>query len=347
MQVHHIKKRSVICLRSSGGLQKGWGHVIRSARLAHHLIQSSRKLRIVIVAEGDAAIEGYLKAQGFSEVILLHNPSEVEEREIVRLVSPDVVVIDMLRVPCKLVYLYESMGCRTVLFNDFGLKYTYGDVVICPQVMDVYPTADPKQELLLGSDYFIVPEGLVEMCRMRHDVPVIARNLFVNMGGIVRKAVFEKTICILLHLAERGIQSRFLLGFDSDIDIDVKATSRLDLKGICLVEGTDNLPDLLKDIDFALTASGYMKYEMSAAGIPGVLLAVVDHQIPLGKMFSEKVGSALFLGEIRNADPSHVAAEVYDLAYDQERRREMERAGKKLVDGFALSRIEKVLFSLL
>jgi spore coat polysaccharide biosynthesis predicted glycosyltransferase SpsG len=103
------------------------------------------------------------------------------------------------------------------------------------------------------------------------------------------------------------------------------------------------LADLLKDADLALAASGYMKYELAAAGVPAVLVAIVDHQEKLGQTFSEISGCASYAGNVESLDPLVLAEKVLTLAQDAEQRWEMIRIGQALVDGQAFARLEGVL----
>jgi len=206
-----------------------------------------------------------------------------------------------------------------------------------------YPSAALGQIYLNGPEYFIVPEDILEVGRSRRANPSIAKKLFVNMGGVVQHPIFERIIHVLERLAERGIKSTFLMGFDSDVDCG--KASNLKEKGVTLLRGTDRMGELLARADIALASSGYIKYELAAAGIPSVLVATVDHQVTLGRTFAEFGKAAIFAGDTHKADPADVASTVYALALDHKRRQEMSIAGRQMLDGQALRRIEDALFS--
>jgi UDP-2,4-diacetamido-2,4,6-trideoxy-beta-L-altropyranose hydrolase len=333
-----------ICFRTRGGICYGWGHVVRSTRLANHIRLGYPGIRVVMLVEGGDKVIQYVLDQGLPEVLDLRENVELEtEAGLIADIYPHTVVFDMLDIPGQLEALYSNKGYRTILFNDMGSHYPYGDIVICPQILDMTdaPQAAPGQIVLTGSDYFVVQEELAQLGWLRQKPPAWPRRLFVNMGGAVRQEIFEYIVAVLNILASEGIESTFLIGFDHNVETSFFTS--LSEKGINLIPGTEHLADLLKDADLALAASGYMKYELAAAGVPTVLVAIVDHQEKLGQTFSEISGCAYYAGNVESLDPLVLAKKVLTLAQDAKQRWEMILFGQALVDGQAFARLEGVL----
>lgn len=107
-------------------------------------------------------------------------------------------------------------------------------------------------------------------------------------------------------------------------------------------------PDLavrLAQATVALIGGGTMKIELALLGIPAVVLAVADDQLPVGPPFAA-TGAALFVGDGRTIDPARAASALTRLLSDAAARRAMSRRGRALVDGRGAERIAAAVLDL-
>ena len=81
-----------------------------------------------------------------------------------------------------------------------------------------------------------------------------------------------------------------------------------------------------------------MKFEAAALGVPAILVAVADDQVPVGPPFAA-TGAATWAGDGREIEPALLADSVAALADDEGRRREMSRRGPAVVPGDGALRI--------
>lgn len=319
--------------RTRGNLTYGYGHLIRTLRLAKYLIATIPGINIFFGVDGDHSDVDFIRRQGFKDVHHCTPDNHIYELELLNNIRPSVINIDMLEIPSTLLQNFQKTGARLVLFNDLGLTYNIGDIIICPQLLHQYPNITPNQTLAPGPDFFIVPHEIINSRHLAQATPLIAKNIFVNMGGAVKDTVFKHIMESIVILAEDGFQCSFLTGFATEH----KYKPLHDY--ITIIPGTDNFAPLLASADIALTASGYIKYETAAAGIPTLLLAIVDHQEILGETFASHGNSSKYLGNINNTPPEKIASAVNELAKDFHTRKQMTIAGSKLIDGLALHRI--------
>ena len=98
------------------------------------------------------------------------------------------------------------------------------------------------------------------------------------------------------------------------------------------IEGPASLLDALLEADLVVTAGGQTMLEALAAGAPCVAVCLVENQ----RRQTERLASE---GAIHLAEREGVGAEVAALAGDAERRRDLVRKGRELVDGFGALRI--------
>lgn len=100
-------------------------------------------------------------------------------------------------------------------------------------------------------------------------------------------------------------------------------------------------PDLVARLaaaDVAVLGAGTMKFEAAALGVPAVLVAVTDDQVPVGPPFAA-TGAAAWAGDGRRVDPATVVALLAALALNPGRCAELARRGPEVVPGDGARRI--------
>ncbi len=321
-------------VRCKAGLSYGWGHLVRSSTLAAHLRARPDTWKVSYAVEGEPESRAFLDGRGWADAPVLA-PNDDVEPGLLDVDPPDLVIIDMLDPSPDFLASYRRMGCKVLVFSDTAIPHADADLIICPNAEDVW--AETRNERMIGGlGFVIVSDELISAGRAREPEPLRGRRLFVNMGGSVSSRVFANTVAVLEHLAAFGFEGVFLLGYDRDFEIDEALRRRL--QPFALVDGTDDIAQFLATSDLALTAAGYMRFELAAAGVPAVLVSLVDHQHRFGGMFMEE-GISDYGGSILDCDPVALAKRVVALADDAATRTRFSKAGRRLVDGRALERI--------
>lgn len=325
-------------LRSKGGMSYGWGHVIRSIALGQHL--KERTIDVLLGVDGDEGVSRFL---GSVKLPHFRITSREDEGKRLAAFSPDLVIVDMLEVPADLASSMRATCRGLALFNDLSLDYQQADLTISPQILAEYsPPRDPQVQLK-GPDYFIVSERMLSH-RPLAPRPAGSGRCLVVLGGCMHREHFDLLVSTFRLVKDLRLRFDVVLGFDHDIDLS--AYDDLDSIGVRAIPGTDDLGRLMAASDFAIGASGYVKYEFAALGLPSLLVSIVDHQEPLGRIFAERSGSAEFVGDIRSLEPETLATAIRRLARDDQGRATMSSAGLDLVDGRALQRIATALLAL-
>ena len=334
-------KRIKIYLRSKGSLTYGWGHVVRSLTLSCYLNKSENSVRVLCSVEGDNAIKKFMSKQNVPFLCMNVGVSIKDEEHHLKEFEPDIIVIDMLEVPTELLSICRQNCRKLAIFNDLGLDYKIGDIIINPQLLSSYPVQRNGQRHLNGIDYFVIDEKMLQLRKQQKLVPTQVRSLLIVMGGCIHQQVFEILAKVIENIVDLGLMIYFLLGYAHDVDKD--SINHLESMGTKCVFGTNKIEKLMYKADMAIASSGYVKYELAALGVPAILVSVVDHQETLGMEFVRKVTCAEYCGNIKKIDAIKIVEVVRQLAQDKERREKMAQEGRKLIDGKALERIEKEL----
>lgn len=325
------------CLYSRGGLNQGWGHVRRSATFACDLKATIPEANITFVAIGDEHVENNLNRAHHNVLTLPQNASLSDEITLLQSIKPDILVLDDIHFNEKQFEAYKSTARMLVAFNDLGHDYPLADISVLPQYVEHTPTARKGQTLLSGPQYFILAPGIRKLCGAKRSTPPIARHLLAFFGGAVRKELLLTLLPCLEHAKTSFDAITFLLGFDHDVPDSLLQRCRE--SHIELVEGTEDISPYLERADMALASSGYVKYELAAAGVPAVLTSIVTHQELLGKVFARRSGAARFAGDIFHIPHEDLASQLVALANDHKVRKEMTAAGKRILDGQGGNRI--------
>ena len=90
---------------------------------------------------------------------------------------------------------------------------------------------------------------------------------------------------------------------------------------IDLVDDPADMAEQLGWADAAITSAGSIFFELAVLGLPSVLLAVADNQLPVGRA-AARLGAAAFAGDARELDSRAIAAALTTRA-----RRRMAHAG--------------------
>lgn len=321
-------------LRCKAGLGYGWGHLVRASTLAAYLGRRPDAWKVSFAVEGEPESRIFLDRRGLTDALVL-TPGDDAERRLLEADPADLVIVDMLEPSPDFLAQYRKGRCRLLVFSDTGIPHANADLVICPNAEEVW--AERRTGRMIGGlGFVIVADAIVAAGGARGPEPAQARRLFVNMGGSIARRVFTNTAAVLELLAAQGFGGVFLLGYDRDFDVD--AALRRRLAPFELADGTDDIAQLFARSDLALTAAGYMRYDLAAAGVPAVLVSLVDHQHRFGEMFRAK-GIADYGGSILDCDAAALAMRVAALADDATTRTCFSETGRRLLDGKALERI--------
>lgn len=331
-----------IAVRTRGSLGYGWGHLIRAWRLARHLRDRHPELGVELVVECDEGVRAVRKEWGAEWVELPEGVAIDEEAQWLDHVRPDVLVVDLLEISATLLHLFRERAELLVTFDDLAHRYPEPDIVICPQVLERYPGRVPGQRWLAGADYFVIDDSFRRGSGPRSIRPRV-ETVLVVMGGCLPSEVEAWTLKLVDCLKEQPFQTQVVLGFDQAGAIE--RYRQVASPRVTFIEGTHELGRLMWEADLAIAASGYVKLELAAMGVPAVLVSLIDHQDSLGRQFAERTGAARYLGNISTIRPEDVVTAALALAADVETRRAMSEAGRRAVDGRGAERIECEIFA--
>ena len=335
-----IAQAPSVTIRTRAGLKYGWGHLVRSQRLARHLQVSHPELSVRLAVEGDAGVRRVRKERNAQWFELSEDGGVYAEERWLDQLQSDIIVVDLIEISTPFLRLYRQRCRLLVAYADLAQAYVEPDIVICPQVLSSYPAPRAGQQWLAGPDYFVLDdsfEGLGDPSEVSPQV----KNVIVVMGGAIFREAESWLEELVQGLERQTFDSQVVLGFDRTGTLKPPGPGAY--RRVTFVESTCQIGRLMRQADLAIATGGYVKLELAAVGTPALLLSIVDHQHWLAEEFATRTGAARYLGPIRAVAPQDAIEAVRSLAEDVDARRTMSAAGTRVVDGRGIERIDRAI----
>lgn len=110
---------------------------------------------------------------------------------------------------------------------------------------------------------------------------------------------------------------------------------------LAVVEPAVGLVDVVGAIDVALSGAGLTPYELACAGVPSVIVAIVENQAPVAAGLS-RAGAVIAVSATAGLDSKELAAALERLR-EPELRAALTAAGPAVVDGYGAARARDAL----
>ena len=345
---------SVALFRADGSQHLGIGHIRRCTAFARGL-EEVDIMSVFVAKDYDQKTNELIQRYGYKVETIPRTCNFGEDSSLTlkfaREHNASLVVTDLCNVD-TLGQLAEYRRCLQELKNAVKFLITIDDLnaILFPSDIVINPNCGAEMmpydfnqytKYLLGPEYFIFHQEFREAAKANRKIRKYARNILVTMGGSdllnltprVTKAVSkleevtDLNLCIVLGPGYPDSMKREIENNLKDSSITYR-----------LMQGTDNMAELMLWSDLAITGGGLTKYEAAVTGTPSIIISQVAHQAELAKEF-EKEGTALNLGLGTEVSEENIARAAGNLLRDYTLRIEMSKRGKGLVDGKGVERI--------
>ena len=301
-----------LILRVDGGPGIGWGHLARCFALAQAWID----------AGATATVASRLVPPEWSEQFDREG-IEVRDPAAVNFSDADWVVLDGYHLTESDRLAVEAGGTPVLVIDDQGRSAAGRADVILDQNLGAspvpYSAGGGARRLLLGPQYALLRRDFRRARVAPPPRPSGRPRLVVSPGGAPSAGTEAAFEAILRQEALAGLE-------------------------IVRLGGIDGGASTMAGASLALAASGAICWELCCLGVPAVLVAVADNQVPLARALAER-GVAIDAGRDDMIDPGLVARTLAELAADPSTRETMARRGQALVDGRGAKRVVACLRS--
>lgn len=234
-------------------------------------------------------------------------------------------------------------GAKLLITLEDLVDYPYcSDVAIVPYcgATNLKLKSNCSTKYLLGTDYFAL-RG--EFNNNNFIVQKSAKKILITMGGGDPEQITQKVLKSIRQL-ETSCDVTVVLGKASKISIKdinkIMCNYKTIVTVLCDVE---SMSTLMLNCDIAITNSGLTKYELTALGVPSIIISNNKQQAVYSEDFSS-YGSSIHLGDISIVSEKNIRESCVNLMRNYKLRLNMSEKGKRLVDGNGLNKIWKAIF---
>lgn len=340
-----------VMVLANGGKHVGWGHIMRCCSIARELEGNGAKVYFAVRNDDSVSL---VRSMGYN-AFLVETPSFASETAVS-------LVADIALLAGANAILVDSYDVGSVFFqglHQMPLRIGYID--------DLYLDAEgqlekPKQfdvDLLINyglsanvADYDIMYCGKQTRCLTGpRYVPV--RQAFIHERSSVRKKVesilittgstnpnqaLERMVLACRELPT-NVEINVVIGKNSSLNLSSSVDSRL-IKHA----GVNDLSDLMRRADIALSSAGSTLYELACVGVPTIALPIVQNQLSNACGFIERgLGIASLSLDWSEKEVNEM---LWSLIGDYSSRVEYSTRMRNTIDGKGASRIAEYLIDI-
>lgn len=334
-----------IFFRVDGGVRLGMGHLFKSVILADRITKDLAKVSVYFFIKKDRRGVEWLKSHRYPVFVMPSSLSRAREPFWMMRKFPfknkGVVALDLLDVSRGYVEAFKKRGFSVITFENRASGQRVADITfngIVDGIENRITRFKTGGLLFRGAGYRIFSPEYDSFKRLNGS-DRREKTLLISLGGGADYGFSKK---LLVEISKRKERTKVIF---------VRGPAQKKLKypkdsRVQIMEPRRSLVSLLQKADVAITAGGGTLYELAYGGVPGVALAKVKHQERNIKKFAQR-GTVIPAGLMK----PHAAKRAVDLAFkllnNIQKRREMSRAGRNLVDGKGTKRVAEVVERLL
>lgn len=329
----------------------GAGHIMRSISLARGF--QKRGYEVLFFSKYQQGIESIEKAgikvqpmphgMNFDRSSFFYgDSSELEEdiRYIVENIQEEVelIVVDSYNVSKKFFNSLRKLTKCLIYIDDLN-AFSYPIDILVNGTASAFNIGYEKKQtavLLLGLKYNLLRSefsdiGLRKVKKSVHDILITTGNSDPchMTEKLLRDLTYDTTYKEIKYHVIVGS------GFKKDIWFNSRVTNN---KKIKLYDKPDTISKIMMQCDLAIAAGGSTLYELAACGVPTIVFAYADNQIPHIKALAEK-GMVRYIGKYDNWDEKLLKREINYWITHVEERSKLVVELQAMIDGKGYERI--------
>ncbi|MBV9295419.1 MAG: UDP-2,4-diacetamido-2,4,6-trideoxy-beta-L-altropyranose hydrolase [Acidobacteriaceae bacterium] len=340
-------KPATLVIRADAGPRIGHGHFMRCLALGQAWRDRGGEVQFITACSNEKLLS-YLDEEDFG-VIQLENayPATCDSkatRELMKSLPEGWLVIDGYHFDCAYEKEVSGPGWRLMIVDDTATDRHYFPDVIFNQNLHapkLHYACERETKLLLGAKYILLRREFLEWRAWRRNIPEKARKVLVTLGGSDPENTTSKVIRALQASELNGIEATIVAGANNPRFGEIEDTIRSSGVQARLVQEA-KMPELMAWADVAISGAGSTCWELAFLGTPALVLIASENQAPIAAEL-DAAGVAKSLGWQKAVSIEALTRELASLLADSERRAEMSRRGKELVDGYGAERVVMAL----
>ncbi|MBZ5653917.1 MAG: UDP-2,4-diacetamido-2,4,6-trideoxy-beta-L-altropyranose hydrolase [Acidobacteriia bacterium] len=338
----------MLLIRADASVAIGTGHAMRCLALTQAWQDAGGRVTFVM-AESTPAIEERLRSEGIGLVRIDGVPgSDFDHEQLIALARthrPSWVVVDGYEFDAAYQRTLKNEGFKVLLIDDNGRPGSFtADVVLNQNVHAqecLYKNRETYTRLLLGPKYALLRREFVSAPDCR-EISSIGRKLLVSMGGSDPDNVTCRVMEAIEQVEVADLQVAVVAGGSNPHLASIGESVAKSSHSCRILNNVTDMPALISWADLAISGAGTVCWEYCALGLPAVLVAVAENQIPNAEALHAAGAARLVAGGSQFAI-GEMAQLITRLVNSRSERFALSRTAHTLVDGGGAGRIISML----
>jgi UDP-2,4-diacetamido-2,4,6-trideoxy-beta-L-altropyranose hydrolase len=342
-----------LLIRADANTAIGSGHVMRCLALAQAWQEHGGMVTFVSANDLPDSLQTRLTDEKMQAHLLQEEPgSRADVTATINFasdISAETIVVDGYHFGADYQRWIKDAGFQLLFIDDNGhAQHYYADWVLNQNIHAteaLYPNREPYTRLLLGTRYVLLRREFWPYRGWQREIPEIAQNVLVTMGGSDPDNVTLKVLEAITQLPEAAIlKVRAVIGGSNphmESLRDFAETSTLELE---LLQDVNDMPAQMAWADVAISGGGSTSWEMALLGLPRLVIVTAANQLAIAQFLAAR-GAALNLGWHTSVTPLHIAAPLQRLLYSTSDRFSMSATNHDLVEGEGANRVATTLLA--
>jgi UDP-2,4-diacetamido-2,4,6-trideoxy-beta-L-altropyranose hydrolase len=357
-----------LLIRCDAGVQIGVGHVMRCIALAqgwkHHGSEAMRTPKqdwryhqgndvIFVCAELKPELHRRLNSEfSLNQIEAMKGSKGDAEATIAIAKSHGVqwIVIDSYHFGADYQKRIKDAGFKLLCIDDYGhAEHYYSDYILNQNIYAsdtdyfelTYPNREPYTQPLMGTRYTMLRREFLSWKYWQREIPPRAHKILITLGGGNYSEALKKVLKAIAQLDDDQIEVQVVCGSEH-IPTGSESDAKREGKHISYLSYADNMPELMADADLCITGGGSTCWETAFMGLPALTLVMAENQAPIAEHLARH-RITVNLGWSTKVTAEKIKNSIEGLIADPEKRSEMSRLGRELVDGEGVNRIIDVL----
>jgi UDP-2,4-diacetamido-2,4,6-trideoxy-beta-L-altropyranose hydrolase len=338
-------------IRADASPQIGTGHVMRCLALAQ--AWQERGGNVVLAA---ATISPGLAERLRAEAVELHTieamPGDAADAQLTLALAQELqaqwVVLDNYHFDDGYQQALKQQGLHLLAVDDYGhASHQHADIVLNQNIYAsaaLYPQRKPTTRLLLGCDYALLRREFWPWRRWQRPIAANARRVLVTLGGADPHNTTARVVQALAQIDKVRLELVVLVGASNPFADAIEAAAVASHHQITLRRNVNDMPELMAWADVAITAAGSTCWELLAMGLPAIIMALADNQLPIGDELARRE-LVVYLGWHNDWNAQQLATALADLLRAQEQRSDIAQRSRTLVGGGGAGRVVTEMLS--
>ncbi len=322
----------------------GAGHVMRCLALAQAWQQAGGTVHLVSL---DLApwLADRCSHEGIAVQILGGKPGgpddALQTAAAAQAAGADWAVVDGYHLDPAYHRVIRNRGVKLLVIDDTAHLEHYGADLVLNQNLhaceNMYSGHITDARLLLGPRYVLLRTEFARWTDWRREFPDRASRLLLSLGGGVWEDLASRILVGLEPLMREGLE--VLVSGGSAASGSRLAAAVPDVTSrLSFAVDVDDVPQMMADVDLALSAAGTTCWELALLQVPGLVFALAENQRPVAAALAA-AEAAINLGWLDEVTPETITRRTGELIRNVEIRRGIAGRARALVDGQGADRV--------